>query len=225
MEQGAVSNHSCSSNYHKFLSSSCHSLAEQCYTSAAVYSLLPATAHWAAATVLVVNSPWGSSCRQDQINPFPDGEEGNAAPSTHCQQLQGQTSLGFAPPTLSWILLFTSCLWTWGLSRTQELYLCPVLLFLVGDRCVGISSLVGRQNNSDVLHLCNKHIFPSCTPTLWIPVTDQVSKNPSKQAELHQWRACQAQVIQVWWQAVKSQSTHLSWWTHGHERQSVIYYK
>lgn len=187
--------------------------------------LPPPTAHWAAATLLVVNSPWGSSCRQDQINPFSDGEEGNTPASTCCQQLQGQSSLGFASLTRSWILLFTSCLWTCGLGRTQELYLYTVLLFLVGHRCVGISSLVGRQNNRDVPHLCNKHIFPSWTPTLWNPVTDQTSKNPSKQAELHQWRACQAHVIQVWWQAVKSQSTHLSRWTHGHKRQSVIYYR
>lgn len=51
MEKGAASNHIIiSSNYHKFLSSYCHSLAKQGYTPARVYLQLPPG-----------NSPVGSS--------------------------------------------------------------------------------------------------------------------------------------------------------------------
>lgn len=221
MEKGAASNHIIiSSNYHKFLSSYCHSLAEQCYTPARVYlQLPPGNSPVGSSYFFCIESvPWGSSCSQDQINPFPDRAEGNPPPSTRCQQLQGQTSSLalhlWLSPEFSYLPLAFNCLWKCGLSRTQELYLCAVLLFLVGQRCIGISSLMGRQNNRDVPHLCNKHTLPSCTTlTLWNPIMDQTSKNPSKQAELHHWRACPAHVTQIWWQAIKSQSTHLSWWT------------
>ena len=156
-----------------------------------IYSCLPGTAHWAAATFFfcIESGHRGSSCSQDQINPFPDRAGGNPPLFTHCQQLQGPTSpLAlhlWLSPEFSHLPLAFSCLWMCGLSRTQELYLCTVLLFLVGQRCTGISSLVGRQNNRDLPHLCNKHTFPSCAPpTLGNPVTDQISKNPNKQ-ELH----------------------------------------
>ena len=193
MEKGAVSNHiTRSSNYHKFLSSYCHSLAEQCYTPARAYLQLPPENSPLGSSYFffcIESVPRGSSCSQDQINPFPDRAGGNPPLFTHCQQLQGPTSpLAlhlWLSPEFSHLPLAFSCLWTCGLSRTQELYPCTVLLFLVGQRRIGISSLVGRQNNRDLPHLCNKHTFPSCAPpTLGNPVTDQISKNPNTQ-ELH----------------------------------------
>lgn len=147
MEEGAGSNHIGSScNYHKFLSSYCCSLAEQRYAPAGVYlQLPPGTAHRAAATPCALDQcPEVAPAAKTKLIPFLIAQK-----ATRCQQRQGHVSpLALhlcLSPEFSYLPLAFSCLWMCRLSRTQELYLCAVLLFLVGQRCIGISSLVGRQ--------------------------------------------------------------------------------
>lgn len=130
------------------------------------------------------------------MNPFPYRAGGNPAPS-YCP-----TSLGLASwlsTEFSYLPLAFTHLWTHGPSRTPDLCLCTGFYSWEVKGMLGFHPplSVGKQNSRDGPHLCNKHTLSCCTPALWKSLMDHISTNPSKQAELHHWRACQGHVTQV----------------------------